>query len=388
MFKMKQKKKILLVPGWWPCQFFMDPSMLMSDIYDTYVLKGDCTVFPLKKAYKCFKNYIQSTEEQNTIDVHLCWLRYKTHWAHRKQNRKLENFIGGAVRQLMGEQLPDVVSLQSLSDISPFVVEWAHRNGIKVIMTEHQLRYWGVAVLDPFQALKHSVFHNSDKLLCVSNYLYRNLLVNGFAKRATVIGNLVDDIELDESRLSTYRNLNRIVYVTGHPHSKDLHILYEVALLLRDTTNLEIDVIGLDENRIGSDGRPVGWYVSEWQITNLHFLGRRNHDELLKSYSQYGLLLSTSCSETFGISIAEAILNGLPVVCTDNGGCHEFVNDSNGIITGIREPQQIYEAILQVIENIRNGKYDSLAMSKNIREKYGRKAYRERLIPIYEQYTR
>ena len=219
--------------------------------------------------------------------------------------------------------------------------------------------------------------------------MYRNLLINEFGiDKATVIGNLVDDIEFDESQLSTKRNLNKIVFVTGHPHSKDLHILYEVALLLKDNTNIEIDVIGIDENTIGSDGKPVGWHVRERNITNLHFLGRRSHEELLKSYSQYGLLLSTSRSETFGISVAEAILNGLPVVCTDNGGCHEFVNDSNGIIAGIREPQQIYEAILQVLENIKAGKYDPIAMSEKIREKYGRKAYRERLIPIYEQYAR
>lgn len=384
---MKQKKKILLVPGWWPCRFFMDPSMLMSDIYDTYVLKGDCTVFPLRKAYKYFKSYIQTTDEQNTIDVHLCWLRYKTKWAHNKQNQKLENLIGEAVKQLMRNQLPDLVSIQSLSDISPFVVEWAHRNGIKVIMTEHQLHFRILS--DPFSALMYSVYRKVDKLLCVSNYLYRNLLINEFGiDKATVIGNLVDDIEFDESQLSTKRNLNKIVFVTGHPHSKDLHILYEVALLLKDNTNIEIDVIGMGENTIGSDGKPVGRHVRERNITNLHILGRRSHEELLKSYSQYGLLLSTSRSETFGISVAEAILNGLPVVCTDNGGCHEFVNDSNGIIAGIREPQQIYEAILQVIENIKAGKYDSAAMSKKIREKYGRKAYRERLIPIYEQYTR
>lgn len=384
---MKQKKKILLVPGWWPCRFFMDPSMLMNDIYDTYVLKGDCTVFPLRKVYKYFKSYIQTTDEQNTIDVHLCWLRYKTKWAHNKQNQKLENLIGEAVKQLMGNQLPDVVSLQSLSEISPFVVEWAHRNGIKVIMTEHQLHFRILS--DPFSALMYSVYRKVDKLLCVSNYLYRNLLINEFGiDKATVIGNLVDDIEFDESQLSTKRNLNKIVFVTGHPHSKDLHILYEVALLLKDNTNIEIDVIGIDENTIGSDGKPVGWHVRERNITNLHFLGRRSHEELLKSYSQYGLLLSTSRSETFGISVAEAILNGLPVVCTDNGGCHEFVNDSNGIIAGIREPQQIYEAILQVLENIKAGKYDPIAMSEKIREKYGRKAYRERLIPIYEQYAR
>ena len=387
MYKMKLKKKILLVPGWWPCRFFMDPSMLMSDIYDTYVLKGDCAVYPLKKAYKYFKSYIQTTDEQNTIDVHLCWLRYKTKWAHNKQNQKLENLIGEAVKQLMGNQLPDLVSIQSLSDISPFVVEWAHRNGIKVIMTEHQLHFRILS--DPFSALKYSVYRKVDKLLCVSNYLYRNLLINEFGiDKATVIGNLVDDIEFDESRLSTNRNLNKIIFVTGHPHSKDLHILYEVALLLKDNTNIEIDVIGMGENTIGSDGKPVGWHVRERNITNLHILGRRSHEELLKSYSQYGLLLSTSRSETFGISVAEAILNGLPVVCTDNGGCHEFVNDSNGIIAGIREPQQIYEAIQQVLENIKAGKYDPIAMSEKIREKYGRKAYRERLIPIYEQYAR
>lgn len=387
MYKMKLKKKILLVPGWWPCLFFMDPSMLMSDIFDTYVLKGDCTVFPLRKAYKYFKSYIQTTDEQNTIDVHLCWLRYKTKWAHNKQNQKLENLIGEAVKQLMGNQLPDLVSIQSLSDISPFVVEWAHRNGIKVIMTEHQLHFRILS--DPFSALIYSVYRKVDKLLCVSNYLYRNLLINEFGiDKATVIGNLVDDIEFDESKLTTNRNLNKIVFVTGHPHSKDLHILYEVALLLKDNTNIEIDVIGMGENTIGSDGKPVGWHVRERNITNLHILGRRSHEELLKSYSQYGLLLSTSRSETFGISVAEAILNGLPVVCTDNGGCHEFVNDSNGIIAGIREPQQIYEAILQVLENIKSGKYDPIAMSEMIREKYGRKAYCERLIPIYEQYAR
>ena len=382
-----QKKKILLIPGWWPCRFFMDPSELLNDIYDTYVLKGECTPLPLRRIYRYAKCIITKSDKSNIVDIHMSWVLYKTQWARKKQFEKHIGDIDKAVKELMGNEMPNIVSLQSLSDISPFVVEWAHRNGIKVIMTEHQLCYWGIPLLNSLHALKYSVYKKVDKLLCVSNYQYRNFIINECAKYASVIGNLVDDYSFEETQCGG-KNNHRIIFVTGHPHSKDIHILYEVALLLQANTDIEIDIVGMDEQRVGSDGKTLGYHIKDKKITNLHCLGSRSHDELLRMYSYYAMALSTSCSETFGISMAEAIMHGLPVVCTDNGGCHEYVHDSNGIITSIREPQQIYEAILQVMQNIQDGKYNPQEMSAEIRNKYGRKAYRERIQPIYEQYTK
>ena len=380
-----QKKKILLIPGWWPCQFFMDPSMLLSDIYDTYVLHGECIPLPLKQIQKYTKCCIKATNERE-VQVQMCWLRYKTRWAHKYQHTRLVNVIDQAVKALMGNELPNVVSIQSLSSLAPFVVDWAHQNGIKVIMTEHQLHFRILA--DPFPALMYSVYGKVDKLLCVSNYLYRNLLINEFGiDKATVIGNLVDDVNLDTQKLAIKKDCNRIIFVAGHPHSKDLHILFEVASLLQVDTNYEIDIVGMSEQQICLDGKTIGYHIKEKNLYNLRCLGKHAHDELLQIYPNYAMLLSTSRSETFGISVAEAILNGLPVVCTDNGGCHEFVHDTNGVIANIRDPRSICEAVLQVMQNIKDGKYNPLEMSSEIRNKYGRKAYRERILPIYEQYA-
>jgi glycosyltransferase involved in cell wall biosynthesis len=95
------------------------------------------------------------------------------------------------------------------------------------------------------------------------------------------------------------------------------------------------------------------------------------HNDLLMQYSAYSLLLSTSVSETFGLSVAEAIAHGTPVVGTDSGGVRDFVNEGNGLVVDIRDVDGIVDAIIKVI----SAQFDSKNMSQRILEKYGNDQY-------------
>ena len=127
-----------------------------------------------------------------------------------------------------------------------------------------------------------------------------------------------------------------------------------------------IDIYGLTGAE-KLNGKALRDYASK----NITFMGIRSHKEVLERYSAYSLLLSTSCSETFGLSVAEAISHGTPVVCTDSGGVRDFVEATNGIIVGIADVYAIAAAIHEVI----SCKYDYKIMSKRILDKYGMTAY-------------
>jgi glycosyltransferase involved in cell wall biosynthesis len=54
------------------------------------------------------------------------------------------------------------------------------------------------------------------------------------------------------------------------------------------------------------------------------FLGELSANQLQKRWPEIGVLLSTAPSESFGLAMREAILNGVPVVSRDNAGAREL----------------------------------------------------------------
>lgn len=68
--------------------------------------------------------------------------------------------------------------------------------------------------------------------------------------------------------------------------------------------------------------------------------------KLIKTHLNESMFyISSSAKETFGLSVAEALSQGLPVVCIKNGGSEGFINSKNGILT-----ENSAEALAQGIE--------------------------------------
>ena len=365
---------LLFVPAWWPCSFFEEQQALYRPDFVVYRLYGSCNFWSRRNYYRSLilgnsKADIQSSVDGNSAFVEINCLRISE--KSRDRLSIISDKIGGLVIDMMCGKKPGAIYIQSISDIAVFVVNWAKRNRIPIVLAEHVL--YIRRQLNFFSSQKESLYSISDMVFCVSNSVYRNLLTHGFRlNKVSVIGNYVNDIGVP---LKWELNKNgRIIFVAGHTADKDINTLFRVSERLKDT-GIKIDVFGLSGDEAYDDCITLQKWIDEHHLCNtIVFLGMVNHHELLKRYSDYSLLLSTSISETFGLSIAEAIAHGTPVVCTNSGGVTDFVNENNGIIVPIRD----VDAIVNAIHAVFNRTYDYHRMSDELLDQFGEKQYRSR----------
>jgi glycosyltransferase involved in cell wall biosynthesis len=115
-------------------------------------------------------------------------------------------------------------------------------------------------------------------------------------------------------------------------------------------------------------------------LKNITFLPGLNRKEVLQRMSQAYVVISSSILETFGLTIAEALAVGRPVVATNSGGVRDIIQPGDGYIV----PQNDIDSFSDAIINISKGMHDSPAMiSARCRGKFGADAFSKRLFEIY-----
>ncbi len=93
------------------------------------------------------------------------------------------------------------------------------------------------------------------------------------------------------------------------------------------------------------------------------FLGRRQDIPRLLGAFDAGVL--TSHSESFSNAVVEYLAAGLPVVCTDVGGCREAVEDGvNGFVVRPGDHVRLAEGLLKVLAGGASGAMGAKSMSK------------------------
>lgn len=391
------KPKILLVPAWYPASFFQEQMELVDDVFDFKILKGERNELGKKRALKRilrgkFKQFTwiinkSDTDNKEIINIDFQYVNSLSKILERKQYKYLNNCFEKKINELINTGWkPDLIHIQSISDTAVFVCNWAQKNNIPVILTEHIL--FVRRKFDFFQREKELLYSRVNKVLCVSNYVYRNLLVNGFRmKSVEIIGNFVND-KFVLPKFENKEKHNKIVFVATHLADKDIDVLLQAAKILIDSnfSDFKIDIIGIDPTKAYCNNYNHSYYLkNEIDILQLSkhidLKGTMNRKELLNSYRNYSFLISTSMSETFGLAPAEAIANGLPVLCTDSGGVRDFVNETNGIIVPIRDERALFNAIVTMINTQHN--FNKHLLSFEIINKYGTSAFKKKLSDIF-----
>lgn len=368
------KKSIVFVPAWWPCSFFEEQQQVYANKYGVVNIIGGVRFLCYKKSLSYYCRPVVTTENSagGAYRIAINWLNGK--WK-RWQDKRFEttvNMVGNCITNCLGGTMPQAVHIQSLSDLSVFVAYWAVRNGIPLTVTEHVL--YIRRQFDYFTQKKERIYQFADKVYCVSNYLLSNLLTNGFViKKTKVIGNLIKTPD-NFSIIGQDKRNGRVMFVAGHLSDKNVPLLLDVAEMLQHH-NTDIDIFGLNGKEQLNNKRTLAQELDVRALKNIHLQGNISHANLLERYKNYSVLISTSISETFGLSVAEAISNGVPVVCSNSGGVCEFVNQSNGLIVEIGNRQALADAVLQVMQT----SYDVNAISREILAKYGYEAYAKQL---------
>lgn len=91
----------------------------------------------------------------------------------------------------------------------------------------------------------------------------------------------------------------------------------------------------------------------------------------------------SSRSENFATACMEALSAGVPAIMTKCGGPEDFVDESNAVLVGVDNVDEMANAMRYMYTNI--DQYDAASISKNIKEKYSPKAIGEQLSSIYQK---
>lgn len=385
------KYQVLFVPDGWPANFFDDQMNAVSDLYEFKVLLGLQETFGKKKAIRQFvldRTPAFSIQQDDIYRIHYSFINHLPDFLDKRQSNWLMSRLDRCIREIYEGGQPDLIHIHQISDMAVFICEWAKSRHIPVVMSEHIL--FVRHQTNRFQRLKEQVYEKVNMVLCGSNYQYRTLLTNGIKmQHSKIVGNLLLDDYVPEEFNTSLKNRN-ILFVASHLADKDIDVLLDAISLLKTDafTNFHLDIIGIDSDReYQIDDNPRYNLQQDIERRGLsEFIsvkGGKERKELLLSYRQYSFLISSSLSETFGVGVAEAIMNGLPVVCTDSGGIRDFVDHTNGIIVPIRDAKALADAIKTMFEQ--RAIFNSEAISNRIRKNFGQQAFREKLLRIYDE---
>jgi len=110
------------------------------------------------------------------------------------------------------------------------------------------------------------------------------------------------------------------------------------------------DLVLIDTVR--RDGFPGLICTDDWG-DNVTILGYTPHDEMVKVYKKIDVLLfPSSCKESFGLVVREAIANNVFVICSECGGPMEaIVHGKNGLVFPMDDIEKFKECIDYVFEH-------------------------------------
>lgn len=126
-----------------------------------------------------------------------------------------------------------------------------------------------------------------------------------------------------------------------------------------DRPESELHLYGHDfgPGQVGED-----WCKQQAIAGGMVFHGAISHHDLLKSFSEFDMLVHPSIEESFGMVIAEAMAMGLPVVAGAASGAVPWVLGDAGALCDIRDPVAIRNAIDALLVP---AKYESASLRGN-----------------------
>jgi glycosyltransferase involved in cell wall biosynthesis len=170
-------------------------------------------------------------------------------------------------------------------------------------------------------------------------------------KRSTVIAHGLDATFLQKSRTYDFDSSINIVYISPFFNYKNQIEVVKAIEILRDETKLDIclKLIGGGTSTYAAE---LKQYVKKSDRQRfVTIIDKVEYLELLSEYQKTDIFVFASSSETFGITVLEAMGARLPIACSDRTGLPEILKDA-GVYFNPEEPSSIAEAIRQLIESV------------------------------------
>jgi len=398
-----KKNKILILPSWYATSeaptsgsFFHEQSLLLETDglgfapWDVQVLTTEKEWISLQRnwLYKLFPKKIpnryslQFLRPPKGVVIAYPFCKFSSDEDNLRQeiNAILRYF------EMFPNQKPDLIHAHCALKGGVIACYLAKKWNIPYIITEH---------FSPFHLHNYSEFWKNQILDCidqanvvlaVSEFQRQQLLMHKLKCNPVSIGNLVDDFRFTLVNDDNTNDTVNFLIVTFYPNFiKDMDTFFEALQQLKKVNQIKgkhFTVVGGGELSGELSENYFDKTIKELNIQEfVSVVPAANRTEMVQLLQQTDVFISTSIAESFGIAICEALLCGKPVISTLNGGVNDFLDSSNSLLIPIKNPDALQKAIILMSQEYKS--YDKSLLRKGIVDKFGRKAFRERIDGIY-----
>lgn len=372
-----QKPHILILPKWYPNAtdpqlgiFVQNHANLISKEFNTsviYILSDP----NIKQTFN-----IEHTQNKLVNEIRITF----------KQTiflKKIRQFIRYKKAQKIGLSLIkntiDLVHVQVPIRPALLALKLQRKQSIPFLITEH----WSGHLNGEFnqlpklyQYIYKIVLSKAALISVVSQPLAKN--INQLTKqKAIVIPNYISNSKITGNK-SKSTNIEIVSVSDLNDSTKNIiGLLKGFKQAVNTNERLHLTIVGDGPDRVKIKQKATELNI----LNNVSFLGRKTQPEVQKLLHDYDFYVCNSNVETFGMTVAEALMAGKPVICTRCGGPESFVNSNNGLLVDINNEEVLSQAILKMANEFKN--YEGSKISTSIKNKFGSETVLDQWRKVY-----
>ena len=204
-----------------------------------------------------------------------------------------------------------------------------------------------------FDDLLYRILFKNTKVILLSERLYED--VSKYVKQKDVFycPNGIPTINLEDNILPKNNNVPQILFLSNLIASKGVYVLLDALKILNDNN------VKFHCNLVGGEGDisliQLAQKINDLKLQNcVSYLGKKYNHEKHKVFQSSDIFVFPTFyhNETFGIVNIEAMMFGLPVISTNEGGIPDIVkNGETGFIIENQNPNKLAEKIKWFIDN-------------------------------------
>ena len=278
---------------------------------------------------------------------------------------------------------PDLIHCQSGMDAAIFANLINSKFNIPFVITEQQVfvfHYYSKQraklVLDGFK--------RASKIGAGSFGERTQILINQPDCNPGIIWNLVREDQFDID-LSKRDSKFTIVTLLNSLPVKGYNTFLDAMKVLSDFgLDFNFIMIGRGGDQIGPNAKDSTFvkYAKKIGVYELgEFLPAVPREDISDVFNRAHVFVAPTIFEPFGIAVREAMMCGLPVVSTANGGVEDSITEETGLLVPVKDPQAMAEALLKIKNNLKD--YDADGIRAFAIEQCGRKAYIHAMTEFY-----
>lgn len=364
--------------------FFREQAKLVDDFYEPILVTFSKTIIGLRNVYKVdsFFNIKERTTPEGLtfFECEYCEFLY----VHMKFNEIIQSKLVDnltKVLKLKNKEI-SIVHAQSLFDASFWAYLFHKKNDIPYITTEHNPLCIGNLSIKNYDSI-FKVLNNSSYNLVVSHDLIRQFAINGLFYDFIVVGNFVSEEVFSIKSERTQKSLH-LVTNGAYTSIKDQKTILD-ALLIIDQNGSQVVFTWIGYNSWGVDNElEVKSLIDSYGYRNIEIrlVPQACREKVSSILNEADVFLLSSISETFNVSVLEALACGLPVITTQCGGINETITNQNGFIVNIKDSFAMADMILGFIDN--RYVFNRAEISKNAISRFGSLSFKNRMLTIYD----